>query len=201
VTSVELVVSAFSPEQFPRDGLPEIAFAGRSNVGKSSLLNALLLRGGRRGSTAAPADRRHLAHVSKTPGRTRALNFYRVDRAFYFVDLPGYGYAQVSRQAMAGWRKLAESFLSDRATLSLVVLIIDPRHGATPLDMQMKDWLIANDQRFLVVASKADKLTAAERFRCLRSIEQEFCSPLPFSAKTGEGVGPLWEAIRAALES
>ena len=107
--TAEFVVSAPDASQFPRDRLPEIAFVGRSNVGKSSLLNTLL-RNRKHKAGSAPIDRKQLAQVSRTPGRTRTLNFYRIDQAFYFVDLPGYGYAKISRQVMAEWRKLAESY-------------------------------------------------------------------------------------------
>lgn len=197
--SVELVVSAMLSSQFPRDGLPEVAFVGRSNVGKSSLLNTLLLRGRKRGAGEPPLKRSQLAHTSRTPGRTQAINFYRIDQAFYFVDLPGYGFAKVSRQAMDDWKRLADSYLSDRPWLKLVVLIVDSRHGPTALDLQMKDWLGASQKQFLAVASKADKLKASERVRTLRALEKNFESPLTFSSKTGEGVAALWRGIRDSL--
>ncbi len=199
--SVEFVLSAASARQLPKDRLPEVAFVGRSNVGKSSLLNTLLLRGTRRKSSEGPLDRRQLAQTSRTPGRTRTLNFFRIDGEFYFVDLPGYGYAKVSRKALEDWRRLAESYLLDREPLCLVVLIIDSRHGATPLDEQMRDWLTAHAKPFVVVASKSDKLKAAERVRALRTVEQQVGSVLPFSAKTAEGLPALWSAIREALAS
>ena len=198
--SAEFVASAPDASQFPRDGLPEIAFVGRSNVGKSSLLNTLL-RGQKRKSGSAPIDRKQLAQVSRTPGRTRTINFYRIDQAFYFADLPGYGYAKISRQVMAEWRKLADSYLEKRPQLRLVVMIIDVRHGASPLDVQMADWLLANGQPFLAVASKADKLKSSERRKIVSSIEKDFRPILPFSSKTGEGVGALWGSIQEALTS
>ena len=196
--SVEFVRSAAEPRQFPRDGLPEVAFVGRSNVGKSSLLNTLLLNsklkaGGPR------AARKQLAHVSRTPGRTQQLNFYRIDRAFYFVDLPGYGYAKVPQKEMARWRHLAESYLTARETLLLTVVIVDSRHGAKDMDRQMIEWLDANERPFTVVASKTDKLRSSERKKTLHAFEQDFRPALPFSAKTGEGVAPLWTRIRAAI--
>ncbi len=196
---VELVVSAVSDSQFPRDGLPEIAFAGRSNVGKSSLLNTLLLRGRKRRSGEEPLNRSRLAHTSRTPGRTQAINFYCIDRAFYFVDLPGYGYAKVSREAMNDWKRLAESYLLQRPQLKLVILMVDSRHGATALDLQMKQWLLANQKQFLAVASKADKLKASERTTSFRALEKDFASPLAFSSKTGEGVALLWRGIQESL--
>jgi GTP-binding protein len=197
--SVEFVRGAVSPDQFPTDGFAEIAFVGRSNVGKSSLLNALLVHGQKQQRLDA-LGRGQMARTSRTPGRTQSVNFYRWDGAFYLVDLPGYGYAKISKQALAQWRRLAESYLLNRSPLRLVVLIIDLRHGATPLDEQMKQWLEANGQAFVVVASKADKVKAAQKARAIRSVEEQFGAVLPFSAKTGEGVKPLWERIRTALE-
>lgn len=197
--SVELVVSATLSSQFPRDGLPEIAFVGRSNVGKSSLLNTLLLRGKKRRAGDGPLGRSQLAHTSRTPGRTQVINFYLIDRAFYFVDLPGYGYAKVSREEMSGWRRLTESYLLDRPQLRLVILLVDIRHGATELDLQMKQWLGARQKQFLAVASKADKLKASERVKTIRALEKDFESPLAFSSKTGEGVALLWRGIQESL--
>ncbi|MEX2303280.1 MAG: ribosome biogenesis GTP-binding protein YihA/YsxC [Bryobacterales bacterium] len=196
---VELVVSAMLGSQFPRDGLPEIAFVGRSNVGKSSLLNTLLLRGEKRSAGEAPLNRSQLAHTSRTPGRTQAINFYRIDQAFYFVDLPGYGFAKVPKKVMDDWKRLADSYLSGRPQLKLVVLIVDSRHGPTALDLQMKEWLGVNQKQFLAVASKADKLKASERVRTLRALEKDFESPLAFSSKTGEGVAALWRGIQDSL--
>ena len=196
--SVEFVRSAAEPRQFPRDGLPEIAFAGRSNVGKSSLLNTLLLNSKLKAGDS-PAARKQLARVSRTPGRTQQLNFYRVDRTFYFVDLPGYGYAKVPKQEMARWRKLAESYLTHREMLRLTVVIVDSRHGAKDLDRQMIEWLEVNQRPFTVVASKADKLRSSERKKTLQALEQNFYPVLPFSAKSGEGAAALWSSIREAL--
>ena len=193
---VEFIVSAGKPAQFPRDRLPEIAFVGRSNVGKSSLLNALVSYG-RKG---AKVDRKALAFVSSTPGRTQTINFHKIDGQFYFVDLPGYGFAKAPRKVVDQWRELAEAYLTTRETLRLVVLIVDGRHGPKSTDEQMKEWLVASQVPFLVVASKIDKLKKAQRAESIRTIEESFYPPLAFSAVTGEGVPDLWDAIRNALE-
>ena len=193
--AVEFVIGATSPNLFPSDGLPEIAFVGRSNVGKSSLLNTLLLRGKKKGG---PIVKKDLARTSSTPGRTQTINFFRVDEKMYFVDLPGYGYAKAPRQVVDDWRRLAEAYLTDRKPLKLVVLIIDIRHGPTTLDRAMMEWLQENRQRFVVVASKADKLKTAQRLQAVRAIEQDFYPPLAFSSVTGDGVAALWDGIRAA---
>lgn len=197
--AVEFVVSAHGANQFPRDTLPEIAFVGRSNVGKSSLLNALLLGSRKHGPAGDGISRKDLARTSQTPGRTRAINFFRVDRRVYFADLPGYGYAKVSRGEQQRWKQLAESYLGSRESLKLVVLIVDIRHGPTPLDRQMKEWLEAAGHALCVAAAKSDKLKRVARLRSVHSIEESFASPIPFSAMTGDGVKQLWRAIESAI--
>jgi GTP-binding protein len=177
----EFINSASSPEQFPADGLPEVAFLGRSNVGKSSLINAL-------------AGKRGLAFTSNTPGRTQSINFYRIDGNFYFVDLPGYGYARVPLAAKSEWAKLIERYLRERSTLRLSFLILDARRGWMDKDLDLKDWLEANNHPYIVVASKIDKLNQTEQQRGLKAIRQ-YSEPLPFSAITGRGVREIWQAI------
>lgn len=196
--SVEFILSANAPDQFPTDGLPEIAFVGRSNVGKSSLLNTLLLRG-KRAKGEPPIPKKTLARTSQTPGRTQSVNFFLIDKQMYFADLPGYGFAKAPASELARWKKLAEGYLTARATLKLVVLIIDIRRGPTPLDRQMAEWLVANEQKFLVVASKSDKLKRAAQSRALRSIQESFFAVVPFSAISGEGVNPIWNHLRESL--
>jgi GTP-binding protein len=161
--------------------MPEIAFLGRSNVGKSSLINAITAKKG-------------LAFTSNTPGRTQSINFYRIDGRFYFVDLPGYGYARVPLPAKAEWAKLIEHYLRERKTLQLSFLILDARRGWMEKDLDLKDWLEANHHPYIVVASKIDKLNQAEQQRGLKAIRQH-AEPLPFSAITGRGVREIWQAI------
>jgi GTP-binding protein len=177
----EFILSANSPEHFPADGMPEIAFLGRSNVGKSSLINAI-------------AGQKGLAFTSNTPGRTQSINFYRLDGKLYFVDLPGYGYARVPLAAKNEWAALIEHYLRERKTLQLSFLILDARRGWMDKDLDLKNWLEVNHHPYLVVASKIDKLNQAEQQRGLKAIRQH-AEPLPFSAVTGRGVREIWQAI------
>jgi GTP-binding protein len=187
VTS-EFVVSAGSVNLFPRDRLPEVAFLGRSNVGKSSLINALT---GQKG----------LAFTSNTPGRTQTINFYRIDGTFYFVDLPGYGYARAPRQVSLEWKKLIEQYLENRGTLSLSCLILDSRRGWMETDLLLKRWIEERGMPYLVVATKIDKLNQSEQEHGLRNIRQEGAEPLPFSATSGRGAREIWQAITKTLPS
>jgi GTP-binding protein len=184
--NAEFVISAGKPALFPADRLPEIAFLGRSNVGKSSLINALI---GQKG----------LAFTSSTPGRTQTINFYRIDGAFYFVDLPGYGYARVPAGHLLEWKKLIEHYLEKRESLKLSCLILDTRRGWMEKDLELKRWLEYNDRQYLVIATKTDKLNQSELERGLRAIRQEGADPLPFSASTGRGVREIWQAITKTL--
>lgn len=186
--TAEFVVSAARPEQFPSDRLPEIAFLGRSNVGKSSLLNAL-------------AGRKGLAFTSSTPGRTQTINFYRIGRECYFVDLPGYGYARAPRETVRQWKRLAEAYLLERETLALAIVILDARRGWMEQDLELKRWLEYHQRRYLAVATKMDKLNRSEEERGLAAIRKEGTEPLPFSALSGRGVRELWLAISKTLKS
>jgi GTP-binding protein len=183
----EFVVSAGKPAQFPADRLPEIAFLGRSNVGKSSLINALI---GQKG----------LAFTSNTPGRTQTINFYRIDGSFYFVDLPGYGYARVPPGMALEWKRLIEQYLEDRETLKLSCLILDGRRGWMEKDLDLKRWLEHHGRPYVVIATKTDKLNQSEQERGLRAIRQEGVNPLPFSALSGRGVREIWQAISTTLQ-
>jgi GTP-binding protein len=183
----EFVVSAAKPEAFPADRLPEIAFLGRSNVGKSSLINALV-------------GQKRLAFTSSTPGRTQTVNFYRIDGEFYFVDLPGYGYARVPPQQSQEWKKLIEQYLEERQNLKVSCLILDIRRGWMEKDLDLKRWLEGNARDYLVIATKTDKLNRSELEHGLRAIRQEGVEPLPFSAQTGRGVREIWQAIAKTLQ-
>ena len=183
----EFVTSSAKPAAFPSDRLPEVAFLGRSNVGKSSLINVLT---GQKG----------LAFTSNTPGRTQTINFYRIDGTFYFVDLPGYGYARVPQQFVLEWKKLIEQYLQNRETLKLSCLILDARRGWMDKDLDLKRWLEYHGRQYLIVATKTDKLNQSEQEHGLRAIRQEGVDPLPFSALTGRGVREIWQAISKTLQ-
>lgn len=178
----EFVTSASQPEQFPADALPEIAFLGKSNVGKSSLINALI-------------GQHKVAFTSSTPGRTQTINFYRIDGKYHFVDLPGYGYARAPEAVTEKWQALVESYLTNRSRLSLSLLIIDTRRGWMKPDLQLKEWLEFHQRPYLVVATKIDKLNQSELHRGLHAIRKIGPEPVPFSASNGRGVRELWQAI------
>jgi GTP-binding protein len=185
--NAEFVISAAAAGQFPADRLPEFAFLGRSNVGKSSLLNAL-------------AGRKGLAFTSSTPGRTQTINFYKVDGKLYLVDLPGYGYARIPKHLAQDWQKLIEKYLLERDNLELAFLILHARRGWMEQDLDLKRWLEHHNRRFLVVATKLDKLSRMEQERGLALIRKEGTEPLPFSALTGRGVREIWQAITKTLQ-
>jgi GTP-binding protein len=179
-----------SPAELPPPGPPEIAFAGRSNVGKSSAINALL---GRKG----------LARTSKTPGRTQTINFYEIGYAARFVDLPGYGYARVSHALRAQWQTLVGAYLESRATLSAVVVIMDARHPLTPLDAQLIEWL--GPRRLLVLLSKADKLPRKAQADTLRQVRARLQAASAhvelFSSITRQGVTETCDLLQRWLQA
>ncbi len=189
--TTQFLLSAMAAAQFPAPSVPEIAFLGRSNVGKSSLLNALV------GDKAAK--------VSRTPGRTRAINFFALlDQSqrskLVFADLPGYGYAKISKSISAGWPAFIEPYLAIRSTLNLCVCLVDSNVPPQQSDRQLIDWLRAAGRDFAVVATKIDRLSGNERTRNLLALKKglELDDVLPVSAKTGYGVKQLWARIEAA---
>lgn len=182
---VRYIIGAARRDQFPSEELPEVAFLGRSNVGKSSLLNCLLGGG-------------QYAKTSSTPGCTRLIHFYRVGGDFQFADLPGYGYARVPREMQAGWRRLAEDYLLARKRLAAAILLVDSRRGWMEKDLELKDWLEFHGRPYLVVATKVDKLNQSERSLGLAAIRGRMRNgeePIPFSAVTGQGAKEIWQAI------
>jgi GTP-binding protein len=189
--TTQFLLSALAAAQFPVPDVPEIAFLGRSNVGKSSLLNALVGE--------------KTAKVSQTPGRTRAINFFALldqsqRRKMVFADLPGYGYAKISKSISAGWPAFIEPYLADRSTLRLCVCLVDSNVPAQESDRQLLDWLRAAGREFVVAATKIDRLSGNERTRNLLALNKglELDEVLPVSAKTGYGIKELWTRIEEA---
>ncbi|HEX9928564.1 MAG TPA: ribosome biogenesis GTP-binding protein YihA/YsxC [Pyrinomonadaceae bacterium] len=189
ITSAEFVKSAFAEEHWTTDGLPEVAFLGRSNVGKSSLLNSLLQRKG-------------LARTSNTPGRTQSLNYFLINKRFYFVDLPGYGYARVSKAMRSSWGKMAEDYLAKREQLVLCIQLIDSRHEPTEQDRQLFEWLRHYGKTQLIVATKSDKLSSNELRKSIEKIGNILpgVSTVSYSAVTGRGREEVWRAIDEATK-
>ena len=188
ITSAEFIKSAFAQKDWPSDGRPEIAFLGRSNVGKSSLLNMLLQRKG-------------LARTSNTPGRTQSINYFLINEKFYFVDLPGYGFAKVSKSMRAEWGVMAEDYLSKREELVLSIQLVDSRHKPSALDLQLNEYLSFNGKERIIVATKSDKLSSNELAKQLKLIEREMPGGkvIPVSSQTGKGRDAVWSEIAAAL--
>lgn len=193
ITSAEFAACAVNPNQYPKPALPAIAMVGRSNVGKSSLINRLL-------------QRKALARTSSTPGKTATLNFYRVNRAFDLVDLPGYGYAEVSKSKKAQWAQMIETYLQECTTLHGVIQLIDLRHPPTDLDVQMFEWLQAEGIPTTVVATKADKLGRskweAHRKVCAETLLLEDAprdALIVASSETGEAKDRIWSVINNYL--
>jgi GTP-binding protein len=188
ITSAEFVKSAFEKRHWTTDGRPEVAFLGRSNVGKSSLINSLLLR-------------KDLARTSNTPGRTQSINFFLINDEFYFADLPGYGFARVSKSTREDWGKMAEEYLAERQELALCIQLIDARHKPSALDLQLNEWLVHHARPHLVVATKADKLSTNELRRSL-AVAKAALGDAPlieYSSRTGRGRDALWAEINGAI--
>jgi GTP-binding protein len=190
VTSTEFIKSAFEEEHWPNDARPEIAFLGRSNVGKSSLINSLL---GVKG----------LARTSSTPGRTQSLNFFLINNRFRFVDLPGYGYARVPKLIRASWGDMATNYLAKRTQLVLSIQIVDSRHEPTTLDMQLNEWLAAHSKPRIVVTTKSDKLSNNELRKNFERVRRTLDAErvIAYSATTGRGREEVWRAIEEATKN
>ena len=191
----KLTISAGLPKQFPRKAIPQVAFSGRSNVGKSSLINTLL-------------GRKSLARVSSAPGKTITVNFYEVDEKLFLVDLPGYGFAKRPPAEKAAWSALTDGFFTNNPNvdlLKMVIQLIDARVGATSDDRMMLDWLKQSGIPFVVVATKMDKLNktesakVAEKIRTTASLSDDI-SIIPFSSETREGKQALWNEILASAD-
>ena len=187
IRSSEITMSAVHRHQYPTDGIPEIALAGRSNVGKSSLTNALL-------------NRRNFARTSSTPGKTRTINFYLINKEFFFVDLPGYGYAKVAKSEKDKWGQVMERYLQDRDELCAIFLLVDIRHEPTADDKMMYDWIKYYGYDCVVVATKADKISRGQYLKHLSVIRKklqlekdEKIIPVYSSKKTG--IEELWSEI------
>ena len=189
IISATFLKSAFTEADWPHDHKPEIAFLGRSNVGKSSLMNSLL---GVRG----------LARTSSTPGRTQAVNFFLINERFRFVDLPGYGYARAPKDVKARWNAAATDYLGSREQLVLAIHLVDARHEPTEQDLQLHQWLVHHGKPHLIVATKSDKLSNNELRKNLDRASKFLGSGriVPFSTQTGRGRDETWRAIDEALK-
>ena len=187
ITSVDFIKSAREPFQYPKSSLPEVAFAGRSNVGKSSLINTLV-------------NRKRFARTSTTPGRTQLINFFMINNRVCFVDLPGYGYARVPLSVKRDWGPMVEKYFRERENLCLVILILDVRRDPSEGDLSLLEWLHFYRINVLVILTKIDKLSRNQikiRQQCIKKIlELPLDSDLIlFSARTGEGKGAIWKEI------
>jgi GTP-binding protein len=188
IKSSEFIKSATAPSHYPEGDLPEIAFAGRSNVGKSSLINALL-------------NRRHLVKTSSKPGHTRLVNFFLINNAFFFVDLPGYGYAKVPKDVSRQWGVMVEIYVSSRAALKCAVVIVDIRRDPGIEEKQLIDWLDHLGKPWIMVLTKADKFSRTRQKNRQACIAAELgvdeASLILFSSKTRQGCDRLWDAIQS----
>ncbi|MEH7010554.1 ribosome biogenesis GTP-binding protein YihA/YsxC [Neobacillus niacini] len=191
VISSDIVISAVRPEQYPETELPEFALAGRSNVGKSSFINKML-------------NRKGLARISSKPGKTQTLNFYLINEILHFVDVPGYGYAKVSKSERAAWGKMIETYITSREQLRAVVLIVDLRHPPTQDDIMMYDFLKHYEIPCIVIATKADKIPRGKWQKYLKVTKEtldldENDQIVLFSSETGEGKDKAWSILQSYM--
>lgn len=187
IKNVSLETVCGITSKLPENTLPEVAFAGKSNVGKSSLINALM-------------NRKSLARTSSQPGKTQTINFYNINEELYFVDLPGYGYAKVSKEIKAKWGKMIERYLRNSMQLRLVFLLIDIRHEPSANDVQMYDWIVQNGFYPIIIATKKDKINRSQLAKHIKMIKTtldvaEGTPIVPFSAQTKEGRDEIWALI------
>lgn len=191
IHTAKFITSATKPSQYPPEALPEIAFSGRSNVGKSSLINILV-------------NRKRLVKTSRTPGRTQLINFFSVNDRLMMVDLPGYGYAKVPAAVRKNWRPMIESYLIGRGTLKGVVLLLDIRRSPDEREQLYVDWLVQNHLLVIPVLTKSDKLSKAAQKRQFQQFEEMIgfgrFTPILFSAKTRQGREVVWKAIEKAVQ-
>jgi GTP-binding protein len=190
VLSADFVRSAEQEKDYPSLGVNEIAFAGRSNVGKSSLINTLL-------------GRRALVKISKTPGHTRMLNFFLINEAFAFVDLPGYGFARVPKSIKRKWGPMIETYLTRRQELATIIVVVDVRHALTELDSALIEFLTYHEKPMIIAATKADKLSKSRALASKRSIEHNLSVGAPivlFSSQNGQGKKELWNEIKNFIQ-
>lgn len=192
VHQANLVISAVRPSQYPDDHIPEVALAGRSNVGKSSFINKMIQRKG-------------LARTSSQPGKTQTLNFYNINDRFRFVDVPGYGYARVSKTSRAEWGKMIERYLTTRDNVQVLFLLMDFRHEPTELDKAMKDFAEESDIPYAIVLTKVDKIKKSQWNKHISMYKQALDLPTEdalflFSSETGQGSEDIWDVIESMIE-
>ncbi len=191
IKSAELETVCGITSKLPENELPEIAFAGKSNVGKSSLINGLL-------------NRKSLARTSSSPGKTQTINFYNINKELYFVDLPGYGYAKVSMEIRNKWGKMIEKYLNTSRQLKTVFLLIDIRHAPGENDITMYDWILANGYKPVIIATKLDKIKRSQKDKCIKIIKEKLkltadTKIIPFSAVSKQGKEDIWNLIQTTI--
>lgn len=191
VRTAEYTVSAVNPRQYPQSNQPEIALVGRSNVGKSSFLNKFM-------------NRRNLARTSSTPGKTQTINFYQINGTWYFVDLPGYGFARVAQSTQAGWGRFINEYLEKRKELVGIIQIVDIRHAPSADDVMMHDWLAHSGMPYLIAVSKADKISRGQYGKQLKLVQETLQVPpeipvVACSAQTGEGIEKIADWVEGCI--